>query len=125
MLMSLLWGCAPKSVLPEQYSNPLSVYVDEVQKEEEDQLLVVLGVENRSSSRIIIENVSIEVSGQSAAMNFHLHILEESTSQVRLVLPVDPALDQVRVSGMVSSLGKESVAVFDRTIDLVQFDHHH
>ena len=125
MLSLLLWGCSAKVPLQKQYTNPMSLYVDEVEEVKEGELLVILGMENRSNQQITIEKVSLDVSGYAASMDFQMELPEDSRNQVRFSVPVDPNLDRVRVIGMVSSLGEEYIAVCDRTIDLAGLDHHH
>jgi len=125
MLMAILLGCAAKTATPEQYFNPIAVQLDEVEREEEDQLLVLLGVQNLSTASIVVENVTIEVSGHSESLDYYITVPESEKTQIRMTFPISPSLDQVRVAGVVRTLDSKDIALFDRTIDLIDTEHHH
>ena len=125
MLGFLLWACTPKSVAPAQYLNPIILQVDEVERDSETEVTVTLGLQNQVEKSILIDEVHLNVSGQSKTLPYMLTLPELSRQQIHLSMPVHPDLDQVRVIGRVSSSEEDVLAVCDRKIDLTGVEHHH
>ena len=125
MLGFLLWACGPKSAPPTQYINPIILQVDQVERDSEVEVTVTLGLQNQVETSILIDEVHLNVSGQSKTLPYMLLLPEGSRQQIHLSMPVHPDLDQVRVIGRVSSSEADVLAVCDRKIDLTGVEHHH
>ena len=123
--MHILWGCQHSPTFQTHYTNPISIHVLEATKEDQDTLQLLLGTKNRSSALIIVDQLSINVSGLTTVMDIQIYLPAESSIRTRVVVPVDPDLDQLRVIGKVSTSGEQYLAIFDRTIDLASGDHRH
>lgn len=127
MLGLLLWACGPKSTAPAPYVNPIILQVDQVERDSETEVTVTLGLQNQIEEAILIDEVHLNVSGQSKTLPYIVLLPEGSRQQIHLSMPVHPDLDQVRVLGRISSSEADVLAVCDRKIDLTGADpeHHH